>query len=512
MTYPILSLIHLFPLLGGLFFLFLPSENKKLLRVSALLISLVPFLFSLQLLLHFDPSKSGTLQFVEKFSWIPEIGVDYFLGVDGLSLTMVLLTTLLIPLAILASFSIEKDVKTYLFLFLLLETGTLGVFTALNFFHFFLFWEMGLIPMFFLIKVWGSENRHYAAYKFFVYTLFGSVAMLLAFQLMYIATKTFDFTELAALSRSGLLKVDLLFLSRRIGLPFSAQTVMVIVFFAVSIAFAIKVPIWPFHTWLPDAHTQAPTAGSMILAGLLLKMGVYGFLRITLPLFPEIIKTFAPALTLLALASILFGSFAAMAQSDLKRMIAYSSINHMGYCMLGIFAITQAGNPEFKASAMNGVLLQMFNHGVSAAALFFMVGVLYDRAHTRELSQFGGIQKVMPVFAALMGIATFSSLGLPGLNGFVSEFLIFRGSFPLLKTFTLLATLGLLVTAVYLLTMIQKIFHGPLNTHHHFSEMTRREIAVALPLIFLMFFVGLYPSPLLNLTNRAVVHLLEVFS
>ena len=498
-------------MMGGLFLLLVDSERKTLLRWGAFAISCVPFFLSLLLLLRFDRSVSH-FQFIERFPWIPAIGVDYFLGVDGLSLTMVFLTALLIPLAILSSFSIEKGVKTYFFLFLLLETGTLGVFITLNFFHFFLFWEVGLIPMFFLIKVWGSENRHYAAFKFFVYTLFGSVAMLLAFQLLFLATKTFDFTELVELSRSGLLKVNLLFLSRRFGLDLPMETVTTFLFLALSVGFAIKVPLWPFHTWLPDAHTQAPTAGSMILAGLLLKMGVYGFLRISLPLFPETVRALMPLLTLFALASILFGAFAAMAQTDLKRMIAYSSVNHMGYCMLGIFAIAKTGSLESKASAMNGVLLQMFNHGITAAALFFMVGVLYDRAHTRDLSQFGGLRKAMPVFAGLMGIATFSSLGLPGLNGFISEFLIFRGAFPLLTVPTLLATLGLLVTAAYLLTMLERVFHGPLRaTHTHFPDMTRQEIAVSIPLVFFMFFIGIYPSPFLQMTNQAVLHLLEHF-
>ncbi len=511
MDFPILSLMHLFPLLAGLCYLFLPSDNKPLLRWGAFGITLIPFLFSFSLLKHFNSQNPG-FQFVEKMPWIPAIRVEYFLGVDGLSLTMVFLTTLLVPLAVLASFSIEKNIKTYMFLFLLLETGTLGVFLALNFFHFFLFWEMGLIPMFFLIKIWGSEDRDAAAFKFFLYTLFGSVMMLLAFQVLFLATKTFDFTELVILSRSGLLKVSLLFWAKRVGLPFTPEVMTTIAFFLISVAFAIKVPIWPFHTWLPDAHTQAPTAGSMILAGLLLKMGVYGFLRISLPLFPDVVRTFAPFLAILALASILFGAFAAMAQTDLKRMIAYSSVNHMGYCMLGIFAVSASGGLEAKASALNGVLLQMFNHGITSAALFFMVGVLYDRAHTRDLSRFGGLRKIMPIFAGLMGISAFSSLGLPGLNGFVSEFLIFRGSFSLMTPLTLLATIGLLVTAIYLLSMLQLLFHGPLGEYASFSDVTGREIAVAAPLIFFMFFVGIHPSPLIELTNEAVVHLLKVFS
>ncbi len=503
MDFPLLSVINLSPLAGGLLLLCLPSERKTLLRWGAFLLSLVPFVLSLYLVSRFD-RVSHAFQWVEKFPWIPAIHVDYFLAVDGLSLTMIFLTTFLTPLAILASFSVAKNVKTYLFLFLLLESGMLGVFMALNFFHFFLFWEIGLIPMFLLIKVWGSEDRHYAAFKFFVYTLFGSVAMLLTFQFFYLATNTFNFTELAELSRSGLLKAQLYFLVKRLGLTLSPQTIMTIGFFCVSLAFAIKVPIWPFHTWLPDAHTQAPTAGSMLLAGVLLKMGVYGFLRVVLPIFPEVARSLAPYLALLALASIVFGAFAAMAQTDLKRMIAYSSINHMGYCMLGIFAIASQGNAEAKASALNGVLLQMFNHGISAAALFFMVGVLYDRAHTRDFSQFGGLRKTMPVFAGLMGIATFSSLGLPGLNGFISEFLIFRGSFPLLTRLTLLATVGLLVTALYLLTMLERLFHGPPGKHPALPDIQARELAVAIPLVAFMFIIGVYPAPFLRLANQTV--------
>jgi len=511
MNFPILTTMQLVPLLGGLSLFFLPKEKKTIQKWVAFGVSVIPFFLSLLLLQHFDPTTSD-LQFVEKAYWIPAIGVDYYLGIDGLSLTMVLLTTLILPLAILASFSIEKKLTLYLFLFLLLETGTLGVFTTMNFFHFFLFWEVGLIPMFFLIKLWGSEDRDQAAFKFFVYTLFGSIAMLLAFQFIFLATKTFNFPELVSLSRSGLLKVNMVFLARRLGLPFAPEVIMALGCLAISLGFAIKVPLWPFHTWLPDAHTQAPTAGSMVLAGLLLKMGVYGFLRIALPLFPDAVRAFSPYLAGLALASILFGAFAAMAQEDLKRMIAYSSVNHMGYCMMGIAAIGASGSLEAKASALNGVLLQMFNHGISAAALFFLVGVLYQRAHTRELSQFGGLRKSMPIFAGIMGVATFSSLGLPGLNGFIGEFLIFRGSFPLMTGVVLCATVGLAVTAVYLLSMLQRVFQGPTGTRFpSLPDMTLHEIWVTVPFLLLMFLIGVYPSPFLKMTNEAVLRLLEVF-
>jgi len=516
MAFPYLSFICLTPVIGGLLLFLLPAERKRLLRISALVISLLPLLATFCLLSRFDRSISG-LQFVERFTWISAINVDYFLGVDGLSMMMIFLTAWLTPLSILASFSIEKNIKTYFFLFLLLQTGMFGVFMALNFFHFFIFWELGLVPMFFLIKVWGSENRHYAAYKFFVYTLFGSVAMLLTFQFIYIATGSFDFIQLAQMGQSGVLSSKLLALSQRLGLPFTLGQVGTIAFLAISLAFAIKVPLWPFHTWLPDAHTQAPTAASMVLAGVLLKMGVYGFLRICLPFFPEVARHLTPFISWLILASIILGAFAAMAQQDLKRMIAYSSVNHMGYCMLGIFAATrQLGFLESttaKAAALNGALLQMFTHGISAGALFFMVGVLYDRAHTRQLDAFGGLRKVMPVLAGLMSIAAFASLGLPGLSGFVSEFLIFRGGFALLTPFTIGATLGLLITAIYLLQMIAKIFHGPLkkDPSHHWHDMTFREIATAAPFILFMFWVGLYPAPFIRLTNQAVIKMIGIF-
>ena len=513
MHIPILSLITFTPLVGALVILAVPQANKKLIKTIALFASILPLGLLAMVWNHFNAS-SAEIQFVERAPWIPAMGVEYFLGVDGLSLSLVLLTAIIAPLAAIASFGIHERLKAYTFLFLLLISGIFGVFTALNFFHFFLFWEIGLVPMFFLIKQWGAENRDYAAFKFFVFTLFGSVAMLLAFQIIYLATGTFDLIRLAELGRTGELGKLLTQFALKAGIPWNTNTLMLIGFLAVAIAFTIKVPIWPFHTWLPDAHTQAPTPASMVLAALLLKMGAYGFLRIALPLFPQTVKLIAQPLAYFALASIVFGAFAAMAQRDLKRMIAYSSINHMGYCMLGIFAIASisSSDVEAKASALNGAILQMFNHGITSAALFFMVGVIYDRKHRRDLAKFGGLRAIMPVYAGLMGISTFASVGLPGLNGFVSEFLIFRGTFVVFQSLTILATIGLVVTALYYLRMIQQMFLGPLNPDcEGLADMSRRELVIAAPLIALMFLIGIFPGPMLALTNAFAVQLIGVF-
>ncbi len=392
-------------------------------------------------------------------------------------------------------------------LFLLLETGMLGVFLALDLLLFFVFWEVGLVPMYFLIAQWGSKNRNYAALKFVLYTMGGSLGLLLAIQLMGVAVGSFDLLEMYQ-RWPGLNQ-----LSIPIGLPVS--TVKAIAFWAFVVAFAIKVPVWPFHTWLPDAHTEAPTAGSMILAGVLLKLGAYGFLRLVLPLFPVESQQYAGALAFLGVAAIIFGALGAWAQNDFKRLIAYSSINHMGFVVLGIAAAAALLNTSSpgglldKNIALNGAVLQMFNHGLSAAGMFFLVGVLYERAHTRDLNDFGGLYAVLPVYGGVLIFTAMASLGLPGLNGFVSEFLVVRGAWPVLTLATALAMIGLFFTGAYILKALKMVLHGPLNTRWqgHLTDMTRRELVVMAPLMVLMLLLGVWPAWLLDMINRAVAFL-----
>jgi NADH-quinone oxidoreductase subunit M len=508
----ILTFILLTPILVAAVVLFLPRENKPLIRWIALIGSLVPLVLSILLWFEF---KDGRL-FDEQYNWYSAIHSSFHLKVDGLSLTMVLLTTLLTPVSILASFNITDRIKAYMILFLLLETGMLGVFLAWDLLLFFVFWEMGLVPMYFLINQWGSEKgerqlwgghtvsaRTYASFKFMIYTMGGSLGLLLAIQMIGVAVGTFDLGKL--FSDPNWLSPDKLSNVGPLGL--SLGTVKAIAFWAFVVAFAIKVPVWPFHTWLPDAHTEAPTAGSMILAGVLLKLGAYGFLRLVLPLYPAEAHKYAGALAFLAVMAIIFGALAAFGQDDFKRLVAYSSVNHMGFVVLGIAAAARVAGTQNATIALNGAVLQMFNHGISAAGMFFLVGVIYERAHTRNLNDFGGLFPLVPVYGGILLFTSMGSLGLPGLGGFVSEFLVVRGAWPVFTVFTALSMIGLFFTGAYILKVIKKVLHGPLNPHweeHGLAEINTREIVVMAPLLVLILWIGVWPAWILGVINNAV--------
>lgn len=505
----LLSLILFTPTVAAIILLLIPGKNTRVFRWGALAASLIPLALTLLAWFNFEqtPTAAAPFQFEEKATWYAAINASYHLGIDGISLTMVLLTTLLTPLAILASFSIAERVKAYMILFLLLETGMLGVFMALDLMLFFVFWEVGLVPMYFLIARWGGANRNYASLKFILYTMGGSLGLLLAIQLMGVAVGTFD---LVTLTQEWPLIQSL---AIPIGIPL--ETVKTIAFWAFVIAFAIKVPIWPFHTWLPDAHTEAPTAGSMILAGVLLKLGAYGFLRLVLPFFPAESQRFAWVLALLAVASIIFGALGALAQNDFKRLVAYSSINHMGFVVLGIAAAAYTSNSTSAQTildrniAMNGAVLQMFNHGLTAAGMFFLVGVIYEQTHTRDLKELGGLYALLPVYGTVLMFTAMASLGLPGLNGFVSEFLVVRGVWPIFTLATALSMIGLFFTGAYILKALRLVLHGPLNTRWEgkLKDMNVRDLVVMAPLMILMLFIGVWPSWLLNVINQAVAFL-----
>jgi NADH-quinone oxidoreductase subunit M len=507
--FPVLTFLTLVPLLGALVVVGVNPAQKKLARLLALGFSLAALALTLVLWHYFD-SASGVLQFQERHRWIPTLGVEYRLGVDGLGLLMLLLSAIVVPMAMLASWNIEERVPIYFALALFLQAGLVGTFTALNFFHWFIFWELSLIPAFFLIRLWGGPLRASAATQFFVYTMAGSVALLLAFLAIFLSTHSFDFTELAEMGRNGTLTSAL---SNGLGWKaLNSKPLALIIFGGVFLGFAVKVPLFPFHTWLPSAYAEAPTGTTMLLTGAMSKMGAYGFLRILLPIFPEQMHEVLTPLLWLAVISIVFSASAAFAQRDLKRVLAYSSINHLGYCLLGIFAIAKftgidAASATAKSAALNGVFLQMFNHGLTAATLFWIVGMLEQRSGgLRGLDDFGGLRKVMPVFCGLMGIALFSSLGQPGLNGFISEFLIFRGAFPLATWATVLSVLGLLLTAVFILTILQRVFHGLLNpSWSTMPDLTLRERVMLLPAILLMFVLGICPQLILGVINSTVV-------
>jgi NADH-quinone oxidoreductase subunit M len=503
----LLTLLTLLPIAGGIALLLVRSD-ARVIRKLAIILSFLPLAVVAYLWRRFD-NNSGGLQFIEKHVWIPSLGADYFLGIDGIGLLMVTLSAAVIPFAIIATSHAQQH-KLYFGLMLFLQSGLFGTFTALNFFHWFIFWELSLVPAFFLIKLWGGPHRTTAALQFFIYTLVGSVAMLLAFVGLFVATNTFDFVRLAELARSG--ELARLVATKLSGIGFPIDSLMLVLFIGVFLGFAVKVPLIPFHTWLPLAYSEAPTTTSMVLTGVMSKMGVYGFIRILMPIFPEQIRAALTPLLWLAVATIVFSAYAAFAQRDLKRIVAYSSINHLGYCLLGLFAALKTSEAALlneRAAALNGVVLQMFNHGITASALFCFVGFLEHRnTGARGIEDFGGMRKVAPVLCGLMGITMFSSLGLPGLNGFVGEFLILKGAFSLTAWATALATLGLLATAIFLLTVIQKVFNGPMKANHAWVDLTVAERLTVAPMIAVMFVLGIAPQLLLQVINPTVTAML----
>jgi len=467
--------------------------------------TLLTFLLSLRLFGAFDATETA-YQFVEHAPWIPEYGVSYFVGIDGISLLMVLLTTFLMPIVLIASWKdIARSVKTYVFFMLFLETGMLGAFVALNVFQFYLFWELMLIPMYFIIGIWGGPRRIYAAIKFFLFTMVGSllmlVAMLVVYYLSYEQSGALNFDLVAAPGSDAKALLDTVIPVSGEDVWWKTQTWL---FAAFALAFAIKVPMVPFHTWLPDAHVEAPTAGSVVLAGVLLKMGTYGFLRFALPLFPQAAVEFTPWILGLSLVGIVYGSLVAMVQSDIKKLVAYSSVAHLGFVMLGIFT--------FNVQGLGGSVLQMVNHGISTGALFLLVGMIYERRHTRLISEFGGIAKPMPVFAACFGIVMMSSIGLPMLNGFVGEFLILLGAFLVNPGVAVIATSGVVLAAVYMLWMYRRVMFGEVDNaeNRRLIDLDLREKLVMAAMIVPIFWIGIYPNPLLRRIEPSVIELLRV--
>jgi NADH-quinone oxidoreductase subunit M len=512
-AFPLITILTAVPLIGALGVLGLGAKSRTLARGTALTFSFIALALALVLWHRFNPT-SGELQFEELHPWIPAIGVRYHVGIDGLGLLMLVLSAIVVPMSMAASWQIREGTSLYFSLILFLQAGLFGTFTALNFFHWFIFWELSLIPAFFLIRLWGGPHRAAAAIQFFVYTMVGSVTLLLAFLAIFLCTGKFDFIGLSELARNGQL---ISALAGKIGWPSLApQQIAMILFCGAFLGFSVKVPLIPFHTWLPDAYVEAPTGTTMLLTGAMSKMGVYGFLRILLPIFFVEMRSVRTPLLWLAVATIVLSAYAALAQTDLKRILAYSSINHLGYCMLGIFSVAgvTADDPAFPtvtAAALNGVMLQMFNHGLTAATLFWFVALLEKRSGgLRGLNDFGGLRKVAPVFCGLMGIALFSSLGLPGLNGFVGEFLIFRGAFPLATWATALAVIGLLATAIFVLTILHRVFSGPLNEKwSKLQDLTIGERLALLPPIAIMFGLGIYPQLVLGVINSTATNIAQ---
>jgi len=506
----LLTFITFIPLLGVLLILFIPREDERTIKNLATGLSVIPLVLSVYLWFAYDKAAGG-IQFETLAAWIPAINVNYHVGADGLSIPLIFLTAFLTTLCLLySSFTITRRVKEFFLLFLLLEVGMFGVFISLDLVLFYVFWEIGLVPMYLLIGIWGQpkDRPQYSAIKFFLYTLAGSVFMLLAILGLYFYHGTFDIVEL---SRG--LGVD-----GPLGQVFGGNSYLAIAaFWAFFVAFAIKVPLWPFHTWLPDAHTAAPTAGSVILAGVLLKLGAFGMVRIALPIFPQQFQYYSwqvPVIPILALFSIVYGALVCMAQWDLKRLIAYSSVSHMGYVMLGLAAGAAAwgvaGWEDAAAMAVNGAALQMFNHGIITGGLFFLVGVIYERAHTRDLKSFGGLSKVTPYYYGIFMVTALASLGLPGLAGFWAEFFVFRGAFEIMPWFAAIGILGIVVTAAYILwKIIQHVFLGDFSqekwqevTHGAIlTDMLSFEKVTLWPLVLFMIGFGVYPTPLVDFFN-----------
>ncbi len=485
MNFPILSVMTFLPLFAGLVVFCLPQNKVNIIKTTAVLATGIVLVLSIILVLNFDRSISLP-QFREELIWISALNIHYSLGVDGLSLGLVFLTALLGFVSCVASFGIENRQKEYFIFYLILMTGMIGTFIALDLFLFYVFWETVLVPMYFLIGIWGGSQKEYAAIKFFLYTLVGSLFMLIGILVLYFSSTPHTFSILALTQRPPILDLR----------------IEVLVFLAFFIAFAIKVPIFPFHTWLPDAHVQAPTPVSVLLAGVLLKMGGYGLLRICFSILTNAAHQLAYIIAGLGAISIVYGAFVAMAQKDFKKMIAYSSVSHMGFVMLGLASMTGAG--------LNGALLQMFNHGIITGAMFLLVGVLYDRAHTRDLEKFGGLMNPMPVYAGLLMVFSLASLGLPGLSGFVGEFLSLIGAYPVFKIFTIVSLLGLVLTAGYLLYMLQRLLLGVQGPRY--PDINGREIFTLVPLVIFTVSVGVSPALVLGYQDLAVTNLIRLLT
>ncbi len=519
--FPLLTFLTFIPVVGMVIILMLPKEKTSFIKYTTLAATGIQVVLSAAMMINYNYGAGGvfeqaSFQFIEKFRWIEIAGlswlgtvkIDYFMGVDGISAPMVLLTSIVAFIATISSWNISHSLKGYFALFLLLDTGMMGVFVSLDFFLFYVFWELMLLPMYFLIGIWGGPRKEYAAIKFFIYTLFGSVFMLLVMIGLYFSavetladgSQVFTFNMLALMDSAN-------YTADGILSPFNPANLRFIAYIALFVGFAIKIPMFPFHTWLPDAHVEAPTPISVILAGVLLKMGTYGILRISYPMFPEITRDLMWYIALFGMINIIYGALCAMAQRDFKKLIAYSSISHMGYVMLGMASLSTTG--------INGAILQMFNHGTITSMLFLLVGVIYDRAHTRGLNDFGGLATQMPVYTGFVTVAFFAAIGLPGLSGWVSEALVFVGSFgvELIRVLAMISTLGILLGAGYMLWTLQRVYLGKLNEKwKELTDLDGREYAMLVPLTIIIITLGIYPSLALDIMNTSVNTLVDLIT